>query len=430
MLADLLMQMPSVQQFLNALLDDLSERRSLLVLLPAEMEAIDLWYAIEGRLVRRDFHIEEIVLPALPTETSLPVALGKALNVQWPEDSSPRSIANLMISKGLPEIIYLTGFDELSEPAQTTWLAFLSEWAQVSKNLSDRESPGPPALILFAQGSAFPPQIPESDLHLSIHYWWGFPSALEVQMLCRLANASDERPPLHRWREHLIPSIVGNDISLAGHLWDHLHLDCEQLLPLLQSFGEQRGWTLQNLQTWGVEELLPTLTSNETRPSRNLSSRWHQLWTYGVLNWTPEYGIEIHTAALALLSRAEALQHRLWRGQTSLLFPLIDNLRLTICDHLSGQYGRDWPVWLSPHDEKEDRAVRDNPLVCQWGHLARLLKNCVSLRRERLLLPVVNLTSQMRNDLAHYRPVTLRDFENLWREIRQLQQKIKIAVSP
>ena len=430
MLTDMLMQAPSVQQFLNALLDDLSERRSLLVLLPAGIEARDPWYAIEGHLVRRDFHIEEIVLPVLPTETSPTVALGKALNVQWPEDSSPRSIANLMISEGLPEIIHLTGFDELAEPARTTWLAFLSEWAQVSKNLFDREATIPPALILFAPGSAFPPPLPESDLYLSIHYWWGFPSALEVQMLCRLENASDERSPLHRWREHLIPSLVGNDISLAGHLWDHLYLDFDQLLPLLQLFGEQRGWTLQDLQAWEAEELLLPLISNETRPFGNPSLRWYQLWARGVLNWTPEYGIELHTAALALLSRAEDLQHRLWRGQTSLLFPLIDNVRLTLCRHLSRQYGQDWPIrWHPPDIEEEARAVQDSPLACQWGHLAWLLNNCGYLRGERRLLPVVNSTRWIRNELAHYRPIILRDFEGLWRKMDQIQRRIEVALS-
>lgn len=430
MLADRLMQMPSAQQFLNALLYDLSERRSLLVLLPAGIETRDPWYALEGHLVRRDFHIEEIVLPALPTETSPTVALGKALNVQWPEDSSPRSIVNLMLSQDLPEIIHLTGFDELAEPVQRTWVAFLSDWAQVSKNLFDREATIPPALILFAPGSAFPPPIPESDLYLSIHYWWGFPSALEVQMLCRLENASGERASLLRWREHLIPSLIGNDIALAGHLWDQLSLDFDQLLPLLQSFGEQRGWTRQDLQAWDAEELLLALTHNETYPSRNPSPHWYQLWARGVLNWTPEYGTELHTAALALLERTEDLQHRLWRGQASLLLPLIDNVRLTLCRHLSRQYGHDWPVrWYQPDVAEEAAAVRDNPFACQWGHLAWLLKNCDFLREERGLRSVVDLTRWTRNQLAHYRPVTLSDFDRLWREIYQLQQKIKVDVS-
>ena len=422
-------QAPSVQQFLNALLNDLSERRSLLVLLPAGIEAINLWYAMEGHLGRQDLCIEEVSLPILPTKSSPTVALGEALNIQWPEASSPRSIANLMISEGLPEVIHLTGFDKLSEPARATWLIFLSQWAQVSKTLFDQEATIPPALSLFVPGSALPNQVPKSDLYLSVHYWWGLLSALEVQMLCRLKNTSSERSPLYRWREHLIPAITGNDLSLAECLWDHLHLDCNQLLPPLQAFGKQRGWTSQLLWSWGAEDFLFTLTNNEMRPS-HIPSRQYQLWAHGALNWTPEYGLELHTAALALLERTEELQHRLWRGQTSLLLPLIDNVRLTICRHLNQRYGENWPVrWYQPDIAEEAAAVRDNPFACQWGHLVWLLKNCDSLRRERSLLPVVSLTRWVRNQLAHYRPIKLHDFEGLWLEMHQLQQKIKVTLS-
>lgn len=420
MLTDKLVQAPSVQQFLNILLEDLSARRNHLVLLPAGVEALDLWRAMERRLVHREFHIEEVSLPILPSDALPAVALGKALNVQWPQASSPRSVANLMISEGLPEIIHLAGFDELSESARAIWLAFLLEWTEVSKNLFDRNLT-PPTLSLFTPGSVFlPRQVPESALHLSVQYWWGLPSALEVQMLCRSESARGERSPLHRWREHLIPAVIGNDLPLAEHLWDHLHLDCNQLLPLLRAFGEQRGWTSQLLQTWGVEDFLLTPTSNDTRPSP-IPSHWYQLWTHGALNWTPEYGLELHPAALALLGRAEDLQHRLWRGQTSLLLPLIDKVRLTICRHLSQRYGENWPVrWRQPDVAEEAAAVRDNPFACQWGHLSQLLKNCGSLRQERHLLPVVDLTRWVRNQLAHYRPIKLRDFEGLWREIYQL----------
>ena len=429
MLANMLMQMASVQQFLNALLDDLAARRNPLVLLSAGVEAVDLWQAMEEHLARREFYIEEISLPDLPRDASPAVALGKALELQWPEAASPRSVGNLMISEGLPEIIQLKGFEELPESARTSWLTFLLEWTKVSKNLFDQNFT-PSALILLIPGPALPNQVPESDLYLSVHYWWGFPSALEVQMLCRLENTGSEQSPLCRWREHLIPAITGNDISLAEHLWDHLHLDCDQLFLLLRAFGEQRGWTSQLLQTWGAEDFLLTFTSEEMRPSRIPSPHWYQLWTHGALNWTPEYGIELHTAALALLGRTEDLQHRLWRGQASLLLPLIDNVRLTICRHLTQRYGRDWPVrWGQPVVEEEAAAVQDNPFACQWGHLAWLLKSCGSFRKEQHLLSVVKLTHWVRNQIAHYRPIELRDFEGLWREMHHLQQKIKVTLS-
>ena len=184
------MQVPSVQQFLNALLEDFSDRRSHLVLLPIGVEALDLWHAIEGYLFHKEVHVEEISLPSLPDNASPAGALGQTLNIKWPRPTSPRSIENLMISEGLPDIIHLRGFDELSEfTVRKTWLTFVSEWAQVSQNLSH----APPSLSLFTPGSALPAKVPESNVRLSVHYWWGFPSALEMQLLCRLENTSGER---------------------------------------------------------------------------------------------------------------------------------------------------------------------------------------------------------------------------------------------
>lgn len=425
MLTDTLMHAPSVQRFVDVLFDDLSTRRSHLVLFPTGAEPIDLWPALEGRLFRQDFYVEEIVLPELPSKERPVIALGEALDVQWPEASSPRSVANLMISGDLPQIIHLKGFEELPEPDRKTWVKFVLDWTQTSKSLSDRNF-DPPALSIFTPGPALPDRVPESDLHLSVHYWWGLPSALEIQILCRSENADSQCSPLHRWREHLVPAITGNDIALAEYLWDCLHLDCEQLLPLLQVFGEQRGWTPDLLQAWDIEDFLPTLTGIH---SPHLPpSRWHQLWAHRVLNWTPEYGPELHAAALALLGRAEDLQHRLWRGQTNLALPLIDDIRISICRHLSQQYGEDWPLrWCPPDIAEEADAVRDSPFACQWGHLVHLFRNCGSLRRERPLLQPAELTREIRNTLAHYRPITLRDFERLWREIGRLRRRITVS---
>ena len=427
MLADLLLQVPSVREFLNTLLADLSGRRSLLVLLPEGVEAGDLWNSI-GHLIRHKFHTEEIMLPDLETNVLPAAALGRALNVEWPEDSSPRSIENLMISEDLPEILYLQGFNELSEPTQKTWLAFLSRWAQVSQSLSS-----PPALILFTPGYLLPVKVPEDNVRLSIHYWWGFPSALEIQLLYRLRNAGDEQSPRHRWSEHLISAIAGNDVTLAEYLWDHPNIYPDRLPSLLQEFGtHQRGWTRQDLQEWGADDFLVTPIHDEGRPSSSPPLSWCQLWAHGALNWTPEYGLELHTSALALLNHTEDLQHRLWRGQTSLLFPLIDNVRLSICRHLSSRYGKGWPVrWQEPDNNLDKAAVETNPLACQWSHLAMLFNSNSGVplgREQRELISVVRQARQIRNKLAHYQLIALYDFEKLWAEIGRIQSKIRVVV--
>ena len=46
------------------------------------------------------------------------------------------------------------------------------------------------------------------------------PSALEMQLLCRSLSITELGVAEDRWRESLLPSLVGNDIALASHVCD------------------------------------------------------------------------------------------------------------------------------------------------------------------------------------------------------------------
>jgi hypothetical protein len=73
-----------------------------------------------------------------------------------------------------------------------------------------------------------------------------------------------------------------------------------------------------------------------------------------------------------------------------------------------------------PESTEEDAAVRHSPLACQWGHLEVLLKHGAFLRAERHWLPLASIVRYVRNEIAHYRPITFSDFEGMWREIERV----------
>src|SRR5262249_31487446 len=106
------MRVPSVRQFLEALMDDLAQRRSLLVLLPLGIEPSELWATLREGMVRRDLYHREVLLPNLPVGSPPAAALGEVLEVEWKLPQSPRTVEHLVIAKGLPELIYLDGFSE------------------------------------------------------------------------------------------------------------------------------------------------------------------------------------------------------------------------------------------------------------------------------------------------------------------------------
>lgn len=415
-----LYQTPGAQRFLNTLTDDLANRRSLLALLPVGIDPVEIWSTLRTELWRRDFGFEEISLPDLPQDHVPVAALSKALGVNWASPETPRTIANLMTAKNLPDIVQLEGFGQLTDTTRRDWTMFLTQWRQVSQNMADRGHI-PMALCMIAPAVAVLPRIPESGVHLAVHWWWGFPSALEMHLLCRQGSEGAPWDAAARWREHLLPALAGSDISLVEYLWDSLRLSLEGLAARLRSFAEQRGWAADALHEWGAEELAASPAQNRSSQLLSPPARFRALWARGALSWTTEYGLELHAAALAVLGRNEELGHRLWRGQAELLLPLIDHTRLTLCDHLTRQYGHDWPIrWYQPVSPEEDAAVRNSPLACQWGYLEWLLKNCAHLQSEQDWLPLVSLSRWIRNEMAHYRPITFGDFEGLWREMNEL----------
>ncbi len=422
-LSAIFFQIPGVQRFLNLLAEDLAGRRSLLILLPAGVDPTEVWARLRTELWRRDFWFEEVSLPNLPQRLAPVMALSEALGVSWFPPDIPRTAANLMTAEGLPDIVQLEGLDQLSNTARRNWLIFLTQWAQASQNLADRGGM-PSALCVTVPAETVLSQVPETEVHLAVHWWWGFLSALEIHLLCRLGNETEDWDAVARWREHLLPALAGGDVALAEFLWNDLHLNFEELSNRLNAFAQRRGWVAETLHAWGAEELVATSRYNHKHQMLSPPAQWRQLWAKGALSWTLEYGLELHSAALAALGREEELRHRLWRGQAELLLPIIDHTRLMLCDHLTRSYGSDWPVrWHQPASPEEDEAVRDNPLACQWGYLEWLLKNCDPLRSERHWLALASLARWIRNEMAHYRPVTFHDFEGFRREVERVGAK-------
>ncbi|HWQ14177.1 MAG TPA: hypothetical protein VNL77_15370 [Roseiflexaceae bacterium] len=206
-----------------------------------------------------------------------------------------------------------------------------------------------------------------------------------------------------------------------------------ELAPSPQPEGAQLDEERQPWEATGVTGTPEATTQNELASPpqpEGLQLRTQpplsrlELWAHGIVGATPEYGIELHVAALAALGRTEEIRHRLWRAQARTLLPLIDHVRLQICEELTRTYGPDWPIrWRAPLSDEEEQAVRISPLACQWGHLEWLVKNCADLRAANRWRSLVSLCRWIRNEIAHYRPVGFGDFESLRREVERAMRK-------
>lgn len=417
----LITQLPSVQTFIRRIVDDISERRSVVAYLPMIVDPtwlssrldIELWH-------HREFAVEHIDVSLLSLSRGVVEALADALGTERPAPSAARTIASLINSDDLPEVIVLNNIETLEQVMQETWLRLISQWSQFSQNLPSRASP-PSVLLAILQPARLTAKLIESDVRLAVHWWWGFPSILELRLLCRLANAGHSNGrSASRWQEHLLPDLVGGDVPLLDNLWNTEAADIEQILAQVEVVAQDKGWTSERLRQWGPVDVPRAPYSQFTRSSEAPPAALRTLWAQGALYSTQEHGIELHSAALALLGRQHELRHRLWRGQAELVLPVLDAIRIQLCSYLTRFYGNDWPVkWYQPDHPDEASAVRKNPLTCQWGYLEWLIRNCWGLQRERRWLTLVTPAAQIRNEIAHYRIINRSEFENVFAQYQR-----------
>jgi hypothetical protein len=408
--------LPSVRDFIENLTEDIRNRRSVLVLIPSTLNPADVWAMLRSHIAPLEFRAAEMDCSELPAEQPLIERVCSALEIQWNDGLNPTSIDHFMRNaRDLPDVLFFEGYDALSAERQLELLNFFTEWTDSSHVRVDQGDKSM-ALCIISGSPATAACAPSTDTHLAVHWWWGMPTGLEMRLICRILNKGrDELSCL--WIESILPAIAGSDMTLADHLWDDYDLTIDGLWRRLHSYSDLRHWEKPAVKDLGIEDHEEILNFRSDKTAFYNSAAMKQLWVRGLLYWTPEYGLQLNTAVLALLGREKEIRHRIWRGQVEYLLPILDRIRLAVCEKLTGLYGPDWPhKWEKPKYEEDYEAVKKDPMACELGYLYHLLKTCGKMKRDRNLLPLVNQARAVRNELAHYRPVEYMQYERLIRE--------------
>lgn len=415
-LAGALPHLPGIHRFLLQQENALQQGRSVLGVLARSGYAERLRHLCYEAVRTLRLDVESVDISETTDGAPLNV-LNEALHLGLELETSYDPLRALMTSN-LPQVTVLHGLELLSPIERGNWLAFIVDWAATASAVASASGRLPPALW----GIWVPEigeEIPAEDVWLRVQWWWAAPSDLDVRLLCRLHDGSDhpELSPRAAWREAILPGLSGNDLSLAEHLWDVVDQPLDIIIEALKDFAEQQHWTPTKLEQWGVGDFLQQ-TAGPRRFRLRPVHRERQLWLRGLLQQTPEYGLQVSPAALAILGEHRQLEHLLWRGEASLLLPLIDELRLSICEGLTHKYGPDWTLqWARPLSDEACQAARENPLSVEWGHLKEVIRKC-PYPEEASRFELVSRAWYLRNELAHYRPVRFADYEFLVNRIK------------
>ena len=412
-LEEIAYSLPSVQTFLDKIARSVGQN-VVIILLPDNLSR-----EMVGRLIRNRLDMmASISFCELsdPGRSDPLTASAEAMDAFWASDSTKRNIENLLCCANLPNLLYVHRIG----PASSGWPDFITGWAGERLRLLKSGRAKVPSLCVIAKLRDFKFTLPEVGEGITYQWWWGFPSTLEMRLACRIASEQDgDSLEMGRWREHVVPSLVGSDVQLAQEIWSEAGKDFGHMLRSLSDFWE----TLEEPTAITPVDALVEAVKNYRGAfgiGQGMPKDYWESWAKGGLVYTPEHGLEVHPALLAYSGHTAEVEKRLWRGQAELLLPMLNDIRLRICTQLTDAYGSDWPfMWAEPAGEYELEQVKATPLAAELGyihHLFAIAGEGHPLNHKRHLSNLVANAKNMRNHVAHYKPVGLRDFESLCRE--------------
>ena len=426
-----ILSLPSVRMFIEDIVNTLGTD-SVVVLIP-ETVSRDM----VARLINNRLEVLQLSVRNVPyaLDSGPVMSISKTLDVAWPTPTTTRSVRNLLTHIESYQVIHIRDFNTTFsvDPVQRRqWTDLVLDWVRERNEieLGGRRVSGL-RLCVVAKLKDFDFAPPVEEVGLSTLWWYGFPSSLEVRLACRIADQnSDTEVHKRRWREQVLPALASGDVYLTEYLWDAI-LGCnEDIMGRLVDYALKEG--LSDCSDWAAHAVNREALGSETlNDVRNPSHAVLELWGRGGLVHTPEYGSEVHPALLALSEHKTDVEHRLWRGQAEFLLPILNEIRIRVCDDMTERFGPEWPIKPSPPlTGYEFEAVRDNPRGVELGHIEYLLQKISTFEERIELLPIVTASRILRNEIAHYRPVSFADFNalwNMWKEFVSRAEQYRIT---
>lgn len=309
-------------------------------------------------------------------------------------------------------VIVLEGFESLSQESQRAWYLAMETLAKDSQSArveSGRTSPRRLPPVLLCHRGCSSPELPATNVALEVIRLPRSLTLLDVRFLVRERCRLDA-PQLGAWREFVLPALAGTDLELLDSLWEDCVLGLESIVSRCRELARNRGWN-------GAND-----SREDGATGDDVTGRF--LWTY-------ERGRIVNLVLAVGQGDTVEVGRRLWRGQAELLLPRVDEIRIRVCAKLQEALGDGWPCrWCPPSDPDELRLVSESHFHSQFGHLRRVVRHQdVRLNRNLRdsLLQVIDCTRKLRNELAHYRPVSFETYMEFDRTVQRASNVLGVV---
>jgi len=406
---EIALQLLSVQSFFSRTVEDIRRGKNVIILHPygnnfSEISDTIYDYIFNDKILRE--YVVQVV--DVTTIDYAPTNLMELSKLVYPNesDSNVEKPSSEYLFNKFPRVTVFNKIHLLKPNQQLTWVKLIKSWADNTDQIRDKDG-SYCTFCLVEPANNLIGILPESNNNISWRYWWGFPSSLELRLLCREKRLRDEVKTV--WFEAVTAGVASGDLLLAD--------------TILESFPKRLD-EVNELLNKNTTEKCPPLELN-IRPSQSYNANLldqtvgvpaslRNDWAKGRILASYDYGIEWHPITLAQNNNFQQLEHRMWRGQASILLPLVDQVRLSASSSLVRMYGEKWFTrWFEPQDPENTIRLNGNPLDAELGFL-RALQNGKNVFRDSQWKNVLDTTWEIRNKLAHYEPLDWERFRAFW----------------
>lgn len=425
------------EEMLNALLDG----RSVIWTFPKTMEPSSVIRWLMDQCAEDGYTLREIRIPSADADPETVLA-NAILGVNGAADAaggSDHSLLRLLFCRA-PDVIVLCGIETLSPVAARSWARFLSRWStQVRRRSTDDFISK--AFLVPTSDLTFAEAVQEEPFVLQRTYW-GWIGDIEMRVLAReLAHLRSVRGTERLWLETSLVGVAGSDVDVLQWLTDRMATSdsAAGIIANLAEYGRSRGWDklLEKEPELLQQAVIGSgLWSNpDDRYTQDPPVAGRRLWLEGLLDKDRYEGICLHSAAAALRGDTHLVEHRIWRGQARTLLPVLDAVRLEVCEYLSDRHAA-WRTYeFSPTRPADDEASLPRAGKAAWNGAAKLdeypaiVAFVDGLRKKygkyRPLYNAVKKLRDSRNQLAHYNPLNRSQFDRFWEAARTARDFVR-----
>lgn len=347
--------------------------------------------AIKTALVAEDWRFLEVNATDFETQRPLLEELCETFGLA----ADPRlrlDIESFLERRELWRRILFVDLREVGAEDLRRWSEFLAQHSAAS-----RERLPTQRLVICAMcGASATDVMPDEDLVLRRHWWWGALSRLDAEVfVADLVYGTAVDPVIAA----SIVEVATFDLALAQKLVDQWQGNVAELLPLLDEYAHRHD-------SLGSAERVAVPRSDRQPPRQVL-----EMWSRGAVNRWSEIDPCLHSAAAGVRGGRE-ITSRVWRAQVRTLLPEIE---------LERQRLAEWA--LRNRRALTDTWARADVAGLEIGPLYKLISETTALRAQHEQWELARWLRNARNLLAHWDVVDARQL----REGRRLAGRARTA---